>query len=47
MEAKIGLVPKLHGIGGMVSFQTKLVEGLSRRGINISYDLGRQITIQY
>ncbi len=40
MEAKIGLVPKLHGIGGMVSFQTKLVEGLSRRGINISYDLG-------
>ena len=39
MEPKICLVPKLQGIGGMVSFQAKLAEGLSRRGIKISYDL--------
>lgn len=40
MEPEICLVPKLHGIGGMVSFQSKLVDGLSRRGINITYELG-------
>lgn len=40
MEPKICLVPRLQGIGGMVSFQSKLVEGLSRRGIKITYELG-------
>ena len=39
MAANICLVPRLQGIGGMVSFQAKLAEGLSRRGITISYDL--------
>ena len=35
----ICLVPQLTGIGGMVSFQAKLAEGLSRRGINVCYKL--------
>jgi len=33
----ICLVPQLTGIGGMVSFQAKLAEGLSQRGINVCY----------
>jgi glycosyltransferase involved in cell wall biosynthesis len=36
---KICLVPKLKGVGGMVSFQSKLAQGLSARGINVCYDL--------
>jgi glycosyltransferase involved in cell wall biosynthesis len=36
---KICLTPVLHGVGGMVSFQHKLTEGLVTRGIEVSYDL--------
>ena len=36
----ICLVPKLEGLGGMVSFQARLVNGLEKRGIPTSYDLG-------
>jgi glycosyltransferase involved in cell wall biosynthesis len=35
----ICLIPQLSGIGGMVSFQAKLAVGLSRRGINVCYQL--------
>jgi glycosyltransferase involved in cell wall biosynthesis len=38
-QSKICLVPRLTGIGGMVSFQAKLAEGLSRRGISVCYEL--------
>jgi len=38
-QPKICLVPRLTGIGGMVSFQAKLAEGLSRRGITVCYEL--------
>ena len=41
MQPTICLVPKLTGIGGMVSFQAKLAEGLSRRGINVCYDINQ------
>ena len=36
---KIGLTPRVHGVGGMVSFRNKLTEGLARRGIAASDDL--------
>jgi glycosyltransferase involved in cell wall biosynthesis len=36
---RICLVPRLSGVGGMVSFQAKLSEGLSARGIETCYDL--------
>lgn len=39
MQPKICLVPRLTGIGGMVSFQAKLAEGLTRRGISVCYEL--------
>jgi glycosyltransferase involved in cell wall biosynthesis len=39
IKPKICLVPRLTGIGGMVSFQSKFARGLSRRGIQVSYDL--------
>ena len=39
MQPKICLVPRLTGIGGMVSFQAKLAEGLMRRGISVCYEL--------
>ncbi len=35
---RICLTPKVHGIGGMVSFQAKLTAGLARRGIQVSND---------
>jgi glycosyltransferase involved in cell wall biosynthesis len=36
---RICLVPRLSGVGGMVSFQNKLAAGLRARGIPVSYDL--------
>ena len=36
---RICLVPKLSGLGGMVSFQQKLVKGFHLRGIKVGYDL--------
>ena len=39
-RAKICLVPRLSGIGGMVSFQGKLAAGLKARNIEVCYDLG-------
>ena len=39
-KSRICLIPKVSGVGGMVSFQTKLVKGLTKRGIGVSYNLG-------
>ncbi len=36
---RICLVPRLSGMGGMVSFQQKLSAGLSSRGVEVCYDL--------
>lgn len=36
---KICLVPRLSGLGGMVSFQHKLAKGFQKRGIEVCYDL--------
>jgi len=38
--SRICLVPRLSGIGGMVSFQGKLTAGLNSRGIEVTFDLG-------
>ena len=38
-QQSICLVPRLNGLGGMVSFQARLVEGLIKRGIRVNYDL--------
>ena len=38
-KARLGMLPKTHGVGGMVSFQAKLEEGLSRRGVQVTYAL--------
>jgi glycosyltransferase involved in cell wall biosynthesis len=35
---RICLLPHVHGVGGMVSFQGKLTEGLARRGIQVCRD---------
>ena len=39
MKTQICLVPKLTGLGGMVSFQAKLIHGLDARGIPYGFDL--------
>jgi glycosyltransferase involved in cell wall biosynthesis len=39
---KICLVPKLAGLGGMVSFQHKLTKGFKKLGIEVSYDLNEK-----
>jgi glycosyltransferase involved in cell wall biosynthesis len=36
---KIGLAPRLVGLGGMVSFQAKLINGLEKRGIQYTFNL--------
>jgi glycosyltransferase involved in cell wall biosynthesis len=38
-QLRICLVPRLVGIGGMVSFQEKFATGLNQRNIKVSYDL--------
>jgi glycosyltransferase involved in cell wall biosynthesis len=35
---RICLLPRVHGVGGMVSFQAKLTDGLARRGIQVCND---------
>jgi glycosyltransferase involved in cell wall biosynthesis len=37
---RVCLVPKVSGVGGMVSFQAKLTAGLAGRGIEFTFDLG-------
>ncbi len=39
-RARICLIPRLSGIGGMVSFQEKLTFGLKDREIEVCFDLG-------
>ena len=39
MTPKIGLVPKLDGLGGMVSFEAKFIQGLDARQIPHTFDL--------
>lgn len=39
MTSQICLVPKLDGLGGMVSFQAKFIHGLQARGIPYTFDL--------
>jgi glycosyltransferase involved in cell wall biosynthesis len=36
---RVCLLPRLAGVGGMVSFQHKLAAGLAARGIEVCYDL--------
>ncbi len=36
---KVCMVPRLSGLGGMVSFQHKLAAGLAQRSIQVTYDL--------
>lgn len=38
MKSQICLVPELKGVGGPVSFQAKLIEGLKARGVSWTYD---------
>ncbi len=38
MVKQICLVPRLKGLGGMVSFQTKFIQGLQKRGIAFTFD---------
>ena len=33
---RIGIVPRVHGVGGMVSFREKLTRGLQKRNIEVS-----------
>ncbi|MCL4561691.1 MAG: glycosyltransferase, partial [Chloroflexi bacterium] len=37
---RLCLVPRLTGLGGPSSFQSRLAQGLAGRGVDISYDLG-------
>ncbi len=36
---RVCLVPKLAGVGGMVTFENKLAAGLAAQGIQVTYDL--------
>lgn len=36
---RIGIIPKVSGVGGMVSFQAKLIHGLAARNIQHSFEL--------
>lgn len=36
---RICLTPRVSGVGGMVSFQHKLIDGLERRGVAVTQDL--------
>jgi glycosyltransferase involved in cell wall biosynthesis len=38
-KGRVCLVPKVSGVGGMVSFREKLVKGLYELGIGVSFDL--------
>lgn len=33
---RIGIIPRVHGVGGMVSFHEKLTAGLQKRGVEVS-----------
>jgi glycosyltransferase involved in cell wall biosynthesis len=35
---RIGIVPRVYGVGGMVSFRDKLATGLQKRGVEVSED---------
>jgi glycosyltransferase involved in cell wall biosynthesis len=37
--SKIAVVPAVHGLGGMVSFQGRFIAGLEQRGITVTRDL--------
>lgn len=39
MNRRFCIVPRVRGVGGMVSFSHKLEEGLIRRGFEVSHDL--------
>jgi glycosyltransferase involved in cell wall biosynthesis len=39
IKPKIGIAPRLSGLGGMVSFQSKFVRSLEARGVEYSFDL--------
>lgn len=39
---RVCLLPRLQGVGGMVSFQYKLAAGLEKRGVQVCYDLSDQ-----
>ena len=39
---KVCVVPRLTGVGGMVSFQRKLAAGLAARGAQVTHDLSEQ-----
>ena len=36
---RICLLPRLSGVGGMVSFQARLAAGLRKRGVEVCFDL--------
>lgn len=40
---RIGIIPKVSGVGGMVSFQAKLIHGLAARGIQHSFELSEPL----
>ncbi len=38
-DQRVCLVPRLSGVGGMVSFQGRLAAGLARRGVEVCFEL--------
>ena len=41
-QRRVCLVPNVQGVGGMVSFRSRLAAGLEQRGIQVCYDLADQ-----
>ena len=39
LPKRVCLLPRLSGVGGMVSFQKRLVSGLAKRGVEVTYDV--------
>jgi len=40
---RVCLTPQVSGVGGMVSFQAKLISGLAKRGIHVTFDLDDEL----
>jgi glycosyltransferase involved in cell wall biosynthesis len=40
MAERICIVPKVHGVGGMVSFMHKFSSSLEKRGVGVTFELG-------
>jgi hypothetical protein len=44
---RVCLIPNVSGVGGMVSFRRKLVQGFTELGIGVSFDLAIHLMMPF